>query len=87
MQYTGFYLPTITPHLFVLSDKDGAYNRHYRAPTAAVMTRVGFEPTQLALADLKSAPLDHSGIWPEVLLPRIELGLTAHKTVVLTTIL
>ena len=28
------------------------------------MNRVGFEPTQLALADLKSAPLDLSGIWP-----------------------
>ena len=26
------------------------------------MPGVGFEPTQLSLADLKSAPLDHSGI-------------------------
>ena len=26
------------------------------------MLGVGFEPTQLSLADLKSAPLDHSGI-------------------------
>ena len=26
------------------------------------MPGVGFEPTQLSLAELKSAPLDHSGI-------------------------
>ena len=31
-----------------------------------VVNRVGFEPTQLSLADLKSAPLDHSGTCPEI---------------------
>ena len=51
------------------------------------MVSVGFEPTRPKPADLKSAPLDHSGTCPEMLLPRLELGLTAHKTVVLTTIL
>ena len=28
---------------------------------AAEMTPVGFEPTQLALVELESTPLDHSG--------------------------
>ena len=28
------------------------------------MLAVGFEPTRANTADLKSAPLDHSGIWP-----------------------
>ena len=29
--------------------------------TGHVMTPVGFEPTQLALGELESTPLDHSG--------------------------
>ena len=29
--------------------------------SAAEMTPVGFEPTQLALVELESTPLDHSG--------------------------
>ena len=32
-----------------------------RKPKNAIMTPVGFEPTQLALVELESTPLDHSG--------------------------
>ena len=32
-----------------------------RAPGSFYVTPVGFEPTQLALAELESTPLDHSG--------------------------
>ena len=32
-----------------------------RSPAEAKMTAVGFEPTQLALVELESTPLDHSG--------------------------
>ena len=31
---------------------------------SAVMTPVGFEPTQLALVEFESTPLDHSGKVP-----------------------
>ena len=49
--------------------------------------QVGFEPTRLAPAEnlvlLESASLDHSDT-DALLQPRIELGLAAHKTTVLT---
>ena len=31
------------------------------SPRQEIMTAVGFEPTQLALVELESTPLDHSG--------------------------
>jgi hypothetical protein len=33
----------------------------YEYPDVMNMTAVGFEPTQLALVELESTPLDHSG--------------------------
>ena len=36
-------------------------NRSQRKTTDKTMTPVGFEPTQLALVELESTPLDHSG--------------------------
>ena len=33
---------------------------HFHITTCAQMTPVGFEPTQLALVELESTPLDHS---------------------------
>ena len=42
---------------------------------------VGFEPTQLALADLKSAPLDHSGIQASLLLMYNLMSLSSFKEV------
>ena len=36
-------------------------NRRQRTTTDKTMTPVGFEPTQLALVELESTPLDHSG--------------------------
>ena len=36
-------------------------NRRQRKTTDKTMTPVGFEPTQLALVELESTPLDHSG--------------------------
>ena len=35
--------------------------RFLPAQRASKMTAVGFEPTQLALVELESTPLDHSG--------------------------
>ena len=36
-------------------------NRRQRKTTDKTMTPVGFEPMQLALVELESTPLDHSG--------------------------
>ena len=36
-------------------------NRRQRKTTDKTMTPVGFEPTQFALVELESTPLDHSG--------------------------
>ena len=36
------------------------YNNH-TMHTSKKLTAVGFEPTQLALVELESTPLDHSG--------------------------
>jgi hypothetical protein len=36
-------------------------NPRQRKETDKTMTPVGFEPTQLALVELESTPLDHSG--------------------------
>ena len=35
--------------------------RQARSAAVQIMTAVGFEPTQLALVELDSTPLDHSG--------------------------
>ena len=39
------------------------------------MHRVGFEPTRLSPADLKSAPLDRSGIYAEIVLLTVYISL------------
>ncbi len=39
------------------------------------MHGVGFEPTRLSPADLKSAPLDHSGIRAEIVLLTVYISL------------
>ena len=44
--YTYFLFLVLCPHLFPFFNK---------------MHPVGFEPTHLSIAELKSAPLDHSG--------------------------
>jgi len=52
------------------------------------MLGVGFEPTHLSIDDLKSPPLDHSGI-PALkkLLPRFELGLEDSRSSVIAATL
>ena len=44
--------------------REASENQRVQAPYSQTrfMTAVGFEPTQLALAELESAPLDHSGM-------------------------
>ena len=46
-------------HTSVTSPTSSARNR--RAQMCAPLTAVGFEPTQIALVELESTPLDHSG--------------------------
>ena len=46
-------------HTSVTSPTSPARNR--RAQMCAPLTAVGFEPTQIALVELESTPLDHSG--------------------------
>jgi hypothetical protein len=57
------------------------------------MIAVGFEPTQFALGDLESPPLDHSGKLPfikikikKLSMPGIEPGSHAWKARILTII-
>ena len=50
------------------------------------MTPVGFEPTQLALVELESTPLDHSGkVSLLMIYDSSAMRSMAHKTIALTT--
>ena len=53
-----------------------------RKPKSAIMTPVGFEPTQLALVELESTPLDHSG---KVSLSCCLVGLFHASTILLAS--
>ena len=52
----------------------------------SMMTAVGFEPTQLALVELESTPLDHSGkVSMLMICDSSAMRFVAHKTIALTT--
>ena len=61
---TGVALPTANVIAEAIAKCKGHLqdpNRRQRKTTDKTMTPVGFEPTQLALVELESTPLDHSG--------------------------
>ena len=61
---TGVALPIANVIAIALPKRKGYLHDHKQRQRKAAhktMTPVGFEPTQLALVELESTPLDHSG--------------------------
>lgn len=65
LAFFAFYLPLVVLPSCYNSPSCGCLGmdvvKTHEYPDVMNMTPVGFEPTQLALVELESTPLDHSG--------------------------